>query len=378
MAKALQDFQGTNATGLLPPHTTIVQCSNCKTRFAVDKRSISELEFPRFHCSRCDHVFSLSEAGVSLNQHDSTAISFPADSAFGSIAYSNSSAPSTLQNDIPRALDIPKDLHDRGRVTAPHEDLSHDTNSDDAQISFGFAANRSSPAENSSRPTVLHPEESNSADRHAPLPRATLDWFDRADQNKVKVDYLPEPDLSLPSHFSSNGWRAVGLLLLPLLLLVGSLLLFSGYLNSGPAESAGLTGWPLAAAPQAAPLGLTLGEISFEQTALDSGDLIQVVKGTLENNSNSDFADIKIEALLYDRNGQKLTSRIASAASGLAQARLSSLTPQLIEKLQNKNLSRTVFLKAGASKDFLIALLPALPDADQIEYFSARIYSVER
>ncbi|RIL11391.1 MAG: hypothetical protein DCC75_02435, partial [Proteobacteria bacterium] len=36
----------------------IVQCPNCQTKFGLDSSIVNGLEDPRFHCSRCDHVFS--------------------------------------------------------------------------------------------------------------------------------------------------------------------------------------------------------------------------------------------------------------------------------------------------------------------------------
>jgi predicted Zn finger-like uncharacterized protein len=41
---------------------TIIQCPSCQTKFSVEASAISQLDFPRFHCSRCDNVFGLDES----------------------------------------------------------------------------------------------------------------------------------------------------------------------------------------------------------------------------------------------------------------------------------------------------------------------------
>ena len=53
---------GSSATGSANtvPHI-IVACPSCTTKFAVESSVVAAVEDPRFHCSRCDQVFSLEE-----------------------------------------------------------------------------------------------------------------------------------------------------------------------------------------------------------------------------------------------------------------------------------------------------------------------------
>ena len=37
----------------------IIECPACSTKFSLDPRQLAEVEKPRFHCSRCSHVFTL-------------------------------------------------------------------------------------------------------------------------------------------------------------------------------------------------------------------------------------------------------------------------------------------------------------------------------
>jgi predicted Zn finger-like uncharacterized protein len=38
----------------------VIECPSCKTRFAIDAQQIAEVANPRFHCSRCNHIFELA------------------------------------------------------------------------------------------------------------------------------------------------------------------------------------------------------------------------------------------------------------------------------------------------------------------------------
>lgn len=39
----------------------VIECPSCKTRFAIDAQQLSGAENPRFHCSRCGHLFEMPE-----------------------------------------------------------------------------------------------------------------------------------------------------------------------------------------------------------------------------------------------------------------------------------------------------------------------------
>ena len=41
--------------------TQVIQCPSCQTKFAVQGSVIAGTSFPRFHCSGCDHVFSIEQ-----------------------------------------------------------------------------------------------------------------------------------------------------------------------------------------------------------------------------------------------------------------------------------------------------------------------------
>lgn len=62
----------------------IIQCPSCQTKFAVDRISVAHLSAARFHCSRCDHVFShdiklLPRRESAKSEKVSTDVDFPTD-----------------------------------------------------------------------------------------------------------------------------------------------------------------------------------------------------------------------------------------------------------------------------------------------------------
>lgn len=64
---------GKASTSTTVPHI-IVACPSCTTKFAVESSVVAAVEDPRFHCSRCDEVFSLEEVRSvmhrDLSSHD--------------------------------------------------------------------------------------------------------------------------------------------------------------------------------------------------------------------------------------------------------------------------------------------------------------------
>lgn len=134
------------------PPPAIVQCPSCQTKFAVDQSVLADIEDPRFHCSRCDHLFGLAEARgaqPAWKRVDSSA-ALPAEQpveAFAEESLDNRSAdnrsgdsrshedrepaqsaprPTATQQHLPliggtRALEIPNYFPPENSREAPHE-----------------------------------------------------------------------------------------------------------------------------------------------------------------------------------------------------------------------------------------------------------------
>ena len=139
---------------------TIVQCPSCLTRYAVEAGSLSHSDTPRFHCSRCDHLFGAEDAGHfytdsrQMPQYDLKGRKIPATEIKEVTVDLDS--PSFRNAQKNRALQIPGSIAEEHRATPPHESLSNRpaeilTAEADEQINFDFEyrknAQRSDKAE---------------------------------------------------------------------------------------------------------------------------------------------------------------------------------------------------------------------------------------
>lgn len=116
----------------------IIQCPSCTTKFAIDSSTVDELDAPRFHCSRCDHLFSFEDAPPSVRPMNlAPSATRAASNEFSSSArLTNSeeaSDPPPAQREskqlaLPtRGLQIPAPLSSPQLIRAPHEGLPLET-----------------------------------------------------------------------------------------------------------------------------------------------------------------------------------------------------------------------------------------------------------
>lgn len=80
------------------PHSLVIQCPACQTRFAVESAQLRGIAKPRFHCSRCSHYFGIED--LDNNQVEITS---PSSKASGS-------SPKSMPSQLPEDERRPKDL----------------------------------------------------------------------------------------------------------------------------------------------------------------------------------------------------------------------------------------------------------------------------
>lgn len=204
----------------------IIQCPSCQTKFAIESTVISEVDEPRFHCSRCDNLFSMSpeneyiplavpanppaSAEVTAKVDAQVIAAAPADRPRTTIpaqmhppqpTQSSQSQPSQSQSNqlhpsqslpsqsqprplAPRSLQIPRTFTGPITTSAPHE---HSTQ-------------QAEPAPSSSRPTA---DLSRIA---AIVRRPTIGSFSLADSTPAPENQKPPAPTSAPvaSNKSTN------------------------------------------------------------------------------------------------------------------------------------------------------------------------------
>jgi len=128
-------------------------------------------------------------------------------------------------------------------------------------------------------------------------------------------------------------------------------------------------------APQLPPPELLISDLKISPVILNSGEIIQIISGVLQNGTNQTYKNIELEGLVFNSEGAILYSRRLKAGNSFLNQNLESLTPEIIEEYQNKNNTAKFEVAPISSKEFSLALVSDnLSDAS---FFSARIYSAQ-
>ena len=355
----------------------IIQCPACQARFALTAAALEGIEQPRFHCSRCDHIFSreefpapelVADPTVMDDQDDEFSEAEPPleEQDMNAEVSSEPEAWTTgwsllEQSSTAHSLTIPHTFSERLSTQAPQESAAEGFPLDDAeQMTFDFGnRDTGSPSFNFRFGTTAAPVEP----AEVPPYREPLSFT---------MGDLP-PEL-LPSK-GPSVWRPVLLVAAPLLVLLTVLVAASYFLRTNPVLTSSLSEKYLSNAPQVAPPGLIIRDLKFRNVALESGESIQLVSGTLENHTERSFKEVIIEALAFDRSGKEVVSQRVNAASTFSKTKIKSFTIDMIEELQARNPVRKLVLQAGDRQEFAIALTSTR--MSEARYYSARIYSVQ-
>lgn len=363
----------------------LIECPACKTKFAIESHIVAAYETPRFHCSRCDHLFERERRPepALVAKHDindineyigSDAAPRPLVSEEGEVFPSaRSPRPSTSSG-----LEMPRMFDPALPPSAPQEPAAvsdfavPESSSEQLELDFAAAAAKATKDLSGSQPS-----SSSSAPRKIDPPKPA----------EPREDYLlPELDLGEPepSIFErAAGWfarpRAAGsgglaYIVSPLMVFFVGLLGFSYYCQTNPAAAIELSTRLLPGAPSIAPAGVHMKRTRFRKVTLDSGETVGIISGTIVNGSERTIRDILIEGILFGADGDRATTVKVMLGSDLSKTRLRSLNIEMIEQIQDGRGARRIELGTGREADFTIAF----PDADvsSADYFAARIYSV--
>lgn len=398
----------------------IVQCPACQTKFAIEAKLLVEVETPRFHCSRCDHVFTCEDAAVksapsqtprkeeedgqqpqeaiephhpddrefadlvdemaalqdSVAAHASTeAVRSPAVDPLEGASAPHSVAPA-------HSLSFPRSSNLAQRVSAPHEHEPAPPFRPQVEMFSGPAA--------VTAPVMDKKNRSGTGSSKDDFSKYAVSFAEPDEQfaNTPTQEFAREPRSSLVSklisgpslasirrpdveHSGTRGLLVVGLALLGFLLVLG---IFTLVLTSDPGKATGIASHLITEQAQIPPSTLYIRDTKLEQVGLDNGETVHLLTGTIVNDGSQEFAQIKIEGALFDRSGKLLRKLLIPAESSLAKTRIRSLSIESLEAMQAGQLSRKFELPAGGNSPFALAF-PVLPDESPM-FYTARIYSV--
>lgn len=349
------------------PALMIVQCPSCHTRFSIESGALEGIESPRFHCSRCDHVFGFDSVPSPAAQPTQRA-GTPQPAIIDDFSASYPQDP-----DLHSPLEAPIGVEPPPSHAVPQYSLTETgfPLQEPPQPSGPPGRSLSIPRrfEQSFTPRAPHEQEAASAQAS----------FDFRDNTPLKEGGLRSPQAPLTSGFADALRNALNQ---PLNLLFGvpiALNLLLGviaFMLTLPAvHSSSTVTMLIPEGPRAAPQGLYISRSAFKRVTLDSGETVPVVEGTITNRSSEILRDAQIEALLFGASGEVLARERAGVGASLVRTRIESLSIEMIKELQNRKRSRKLdTLKPGEKRDFALAVLA--PESSTARYFGTRIYSV--
>lgn len=404
------------------PHI-LVCCPSCSTKFAVESSAVASFENPRFHCSRCDAVFSLSENQPEPSAHNTHqsengdtprwVLSDPAkvisdqaqekqplssqtlkatDFSIGASAHPSFSGKLSDARDYtprimtsadksPEALSMNAGLSlltqgqanlDPQRTIADEpQNLTQQAPSDEPRLRGAFRHhNRPAIPQAPGKETLSEVEqemlaEIGRAEGRGPLSRAFATLFRRT--------------------------RTLGRLALPLggSLCLLTLLTYSSRVSPGSMDAliSAVIPSPLSdTVPKLPPSELAMKDLSLRFIRTPNREVVAVISGQLVNTSQEAISDVTLEALGFNDRGEVVIKSRAPLRSALSKEKIADLNQDTIQKFQHALGARDASIAPSETVPFSVALLgdedemrsgsSVEPDLSSIRYFSARVFSV--
>lgn len=396
-----------------PLAEAVVTCPECATSFAIEQNLLSGAKSPKFHCSKCDSIFSAAATtpGQTLERHIESAET----PSVGTYKRTNASRSNYGQSSV-RASDFSigtKSVDDSAvRVTqtptqvttyevqttaragislleasseeldGEFEDLSFysdahaalpDQPTDEISpaverasiteklFSGGFeigpASKQGSTPQPKAQPKQTQVSEPRSPARHQ---ETSLNRIDEETFNQA---------LEAQQGLLQRGWQKLssrnrGLIAmsLPLLATLGSLLLLTPLTSLSPQSVGALietAATSIISSPisQTPPSSLAIKKATLKFVRTRSNEALAVISGELVNTSSSKISGVDLEALVFNRRGEMLASSRAQLRSALASEDISDLNLQTVKKFQNSLNARSASIGAGETVPFTIAIL---------------------
>lgn len=305
---------------------SIVQCPECQTKFAVDSTAIDQYNDPRFHCSRCDHIFELDV------------------STLKPLVIETPKSISRTSADFPRGLEIPKTLEPQFEALAPHESTGQEIE-DVEQLEFDLPDN------------IIN--------------KTFGDEFDT--DYAHHSEFISNPALASAPEIPKRP-KGVLALLVPVLVFLGVIVAFGLTLQSSHDLAASFSEVIGANSLRVAPPGLYVKSSRIKKVVLSSGESLYLLSGTVRNDTSETFSEITGEGILFDQDGMPLISVKALANSALADTRVKSLSLNMIQDLQTKRPARRLELQPGQEQPLSVALYG--PDLSKAKHYLLRLYSI--
>ena len=396
---------------------TIVQCPSCLTRYAVESSSLAQLDAPKFHCSRCDHLFGSEDAGHFYSASPQTTEpagaplqSLPEYDLKGRKISSTEIREVTVDLDTPsfrhdkknRALQIPGAIVGEYKASAPHEiikggpaEILTAESGDQTHFNFEYKRQRGEQSENPRNFRGFSLRDASYGGQN----------LTPADFGKVHYDFaksdsspwtaagitaagettavFPPPQIARPPE-RMPLWRSIAIFGLPMLITLCLLAVFGAWLSATSNANNAVASMLSRYLYQTSPARLSIRDAGFKRVTLEDGTNINLVTGVLANNTGQTWNQVTVEGFAFDSKGRAIITQRTEAVDSLAKSRVKSLSPDMIRNLQNSKASKPLAIKPGEKLEFSLALLPDAGDINtekllsHARYFGTRVYSVKK
>lgn len=171
----------------------------------------------------------------------------------------------------------------------------------------------------------------------------------------------------------------LALLLLPLIVCLALLGASTLYLRNNLKASEKLLTSLFPGAAREAPSGVFIQQPKLETVVLDSGDVVNVVTGTVVNQSKKILTALTIEALGFSDSGKIITTERISAGNPISSnnATIKTLTPSNIKELQSKEAKNFILRPDTKMRFTLVFTRPVRTSGEDanIASFATRVFS---
>lgn len=360
----------------------IIQCTSCHTKFAVPRKIVGDANHPRFHCSRCDTVFTLDRSILGLEtpvERDQFKFSFgtPEDT----VTLSNVHSPTPINSrfeeteekielttpqfeggviaqddyepisDAQLGPDILNSLSESQSIQSEVPDVQTAMTIPEIEEPMGYESLRSLRNQ--------QPQEALGEIRHA-NPREPKEQEKRKIISEFFFSALTPKQLLSATFALSLIVIATGTLWVTMSPLSADATLTP--LNSG------------AVFPP--PPNAYIQATTIKKLHIDSGETVSVITGMLRNDSPTTLKNVIVEGILYDSQGGVLVRRQVPIAASLGRSRIQSLSIDMIEDLQNSPPAKHSTVRSGTQSEFTI-VIPENTQIADARFYASRIYSVE-
>ena len=321
----------TRIAGTPSPRYYTVQCPYCDTSFNIECEHVQHSEYPHFHCSKCDNIFSQKRADLQPYRPVRTRSQLPKKR---SIKLEPQHIPVRNQD-----LHTHVEEQIQPEIKAPHEVISYPTE----------------PETIEETPIVT------TQDGQLEL---TLDLEEGTTTRQV-AEATPKRRTERPK---SIFW----ILALPITVTLGTLAVMAFLLSLSPGTSDKLLTKVSSNTPVVPSHEVELSQIALKQVPLDDGQIRTFITAVLQNGSKFGIKEAELEILLFDEQGNKINGLREIAGSPLGIDQVDSLTDKVLTTLLNNQ--STVDVQAGGNERITVYIPEDLLRG--ANYYGVRIFSI--